>query len=64
MKNIRDYILENSDEDIYTLYMDDGTMVNYFNDEKSAEEEKQKLEKENKDNKCTIKKEKRSTVEK
>jgi len=64
MKNIRDYILENSDEDIYTLYMDDGTMVNYFNDEKSAEEEKQKLEKENKDDKCTIKKEKRSTVEK
>lgn len=65
MKNIVDFIKENADsEDVYVLYMDDNTMVNYFYTKKEAEEEKIKLEKENKDNKCTIKTEKKSNYEK
>lgn len=64
MKTLTQFIEENNQDQVFVLYMEDGTMVNYFNDKQTAESEKKKLESENKDNKCSIKKEKRSNFEK
>lgn len=64
MKTLTQFIEESNQDQVFVLYMEDGTMVNYFNDEQTAESEKKKLESENKDNKCSIKKEKRSNFEK
>lgn len=64
MKTLMQFIEESNQDQVFVLYMEDGTMVNYFNDEPSAEAEKKKLESENKDNKCSIKKEKKSNFEK
>ena len=64
MKTLTQFIEESNQDQVFVLYMEDGTMVNYFNDEQTAESEKKKLESENKDNKCSIKKEKRSKFEK
>ena len=64
MKTLTQFIEENNQDQVFVLYMEDGTMVNYFNDKQTAESENKKLESENKDNKCSIKKEKRSNFEK
>lgn len=64
MKTLTQFIEESNQDQVFVLYMEDGTMVNYFNDEQTAKFEKKKLESENKDNKCSIKKEKRSNFEK
>jgi len=43
MKNIKNFILENS-QDIYVLYYDDNTMYNYYNTEEEAKREKDEQE--------------------
>ena len=58
MKTLSKFLFEKQDNNyVYAVYFDDGTMSNYFSTEEEAEEEKINLETENKDNKCTIKKE-------
>lgn len=63
MKSLKEYINESQD-DVYVVYYDDGTMYNYYMTRDEAENESKKLNKENSDFKTTIKVEKRSNFEK
>lgn len=48
-------VFEAEDDKVYVLYFDDGTMYNFYQSEAEANVEKQKLEKESKNNKLSIK---------
>jgi hypothetical protein len=50
-----DVVIEAEEDEVYVLYFDDGTMFNFYPDKGEAEKEKERLEKESKDNKLTIK---------
>lgn len=64
MKSLRDYILEqDSSEEVYAVYYEDGTMENFYFDESEAKKVAEKLNKECPANNCTIKKEKKSAFE-
>jgi len=50
-----DIVIEEEEDKVFVLYFDDGTMYNFYPTEPEAKAEKEKLEKESKDNKLTIK---------
>lgn len=64
MKTFSEFILEAEDKDIYVVYFEDGTMYNFYYDESEANKVKDDLNKETPTNKCEVKKEKKSKVEK
>ena len=65
MKTLKEFILEEQslDDDVYTVYFNDGTMYNFFESEDEANKIKEKLNAECEDNKCTVKKEKKSSIQ-
>lgn len=67
MKSLSEFIAEAatnvSDEDVYVVYFDDGTMYNYYMTEEEANKTKDSLDKECPANKCKVKKEKKSNFE-
>lgn len=67
MKSLQDFVLEKEQEkrdEVFVVYMGDGTMTNYFDSEDDAKAEVEKLNKESEDNKATYKKEPKSNIEK
>ena len=77
MKHLKDYITEqeiaietdtvqegNNGDEVYVVYFGDGTMYNYFTDEKDAQDAVESLNKEVPSNKATIKKEPISNIRK
>ena len=64
MKSLRQFIMEAEAESVYVVYFGDGTMENFYYDEKDAKEVADKLNKEMPSNKCTVKKEPKDKIEK
>ncbi len=65
MKSLEEFVLEKENENqVFVVYMGDGTMTNYFDSEDDAKKEVEKLNKESEDNKATYKKEPKSNIEK
>ena len=65
MKSLEEFVLEKENENqVFVVYMGDGTMTNYFDSEDDAKKEVEKLNKECADNKVTYKKEPKSKIEK
>lgn len=65
MKSLEEFVLEKENENqVFVVYMGDGTMTNYFDSEDDAKAEVEKLNKESEDNKATYKKEPKSNIEK
>lgn len=66
MKTLSDFIMEaeSSDEMVYSVYYDDGTLYNYYNDKNEADLEAEKLTSENPDFPAVVKREKKSEFEK
>lgn len=65
MKSLQEFVLEKENENqVFVVYMSDGTMTNYFDSEDDAKAEVEKLNKESEDNKATYKKEPKSNIEK
>ena len=63
MKDIITYIEEKLSEDsVWTVYMGDDTSFNFFDTEEMANECCKQLNKENKDAKAYVKKEKKSSI--
>ena len=61
MKKLSDFIKESeSDEIVYSVYYDDGTLYSYYDTEKEAKSEADKLTKENPDFPAKVKPEKKS----
>ena len=56
--------MEAEAESVYVVYFGDGTMENFYYDEKDAKEVADKLNKEMPSNKCTVKKEPKDKIEK
>jgi hypothetical protein len=64
MKKLSDFIKESeSDEIVYSVYYDDGTLYSYYDTEKEAKSEADKLTKENPDFPAKVKQEKKSEFE-
>ena len=64
MKSLRQFVMEVEAEHVYVVYFEDGTMENFYYDEKDAKEAADRLNKEMPSNKCTVKKEPKSKIEK
>ena len=64
MKDLKDFVLEVEDKDVFVVYFEDGTMYNFFYDESEANKVKDDLNKETSTNKCEVKKEKQSKIQK
>ena len=65
MKKLSDFIKESesSEEMVYSVYYDDGTLYSYYDTEKEAKSEADKLTKENPDFPAKVKQEKKSEFE-
>ena len=65
MKSLQEFITEaESSEDVYVVYMGDGTMENFYYSEAEAKAMVDELNKENSDAKASFKKEAKSKIEK
>jgi len=65
MKSLQEFITEaESSEDVYVVYMGDGTMENFYYTEDDAKAKVDELNKENPDAKASFKKEPKSNIEK
>lgn len=64
MKNLSEMIYEASEDQVYAIYLEDGTLYNYYEDEAAAKKEADELNKESKCNGAQIKKEPRKNFEK
>ncbi len=65
MKSLQEFITEaESSEDVYVVYMGDGTMENFYYTEDDAKAKVDELNKENPDAKASFKKEAKSNIEK
>lgn len=64
MKNLSEMIYEASEDQVYAIYLEDGTLYNYYEDEAAAKKEADELNKESKCNGAQIKKEPRTNFEK
>lgn len=65
MKSLVDFIKEaEANDSVWTVYSEDGTVLNVFNDEADAKKAASEYEGSVEGNKATIKKEPKSTVEK
>ena len=64
MKNLSEMVYEASEDQVYAIYLEDGTLYNYYEDEAAAKKEADELNKESKCNGAQIKKEPRTKFEK
>ena len=64
MKNLSEMLYEASEDQVYAIYLEDGTLYNYYEDEAAAKKEADELNKESKCNGAQIKKEPRKNFEK
>ena len=64
MKNLSEMVYEASEDQVYAIYLEDGTLYNYYEDEAAAKREADELNKESKCNGAQIKKEPRKNFEK
>ena len=64
MKNLSEMVYEASEDQVYAIYLEDGTLYNYYEDEDAAKKEADDLNKESKCNGAQIKKEPRKNFEK
>ncbi len=65
MKSLQEFINESeSSDDVYVVYMGDGTMENFYYSEEEAKSKVDELNKENSDAKASFKKEAKSKIEK
>jgi len=64
MKNLSEMVYEASEDQVYAIYLEDGTLYNYYEDEAAAKKEADDLNKESKCNGAQIKKEPRKNFEK
>ena len=64
MKNLSEMVYEASEDQVYAIYLEDGTLYNYYEDEAAAKKEADELNKESKCNCAQIKKEPRKNFEK
>ena len=64
MKNLSEMVYEASEDQVYAIYLEDGTLYNYYEDEAAAKKEADELNKEAKCNGAQIKKEPRKNFEK
>lgn len=64
MKNLSEMVYEASEDQVYAIYLEDGTLYNYYEDETAAKKEADDLNKESKCNGAQIKKEPRKNFEK
>lgn len=64
MKNLSEMVYEASEDQVYAIYLEDGTLYNYYEDEAAAQKEADDLNKESKCNGAQIKKEPRKNFEK
>lgn len=64
MKNLSEMVYEASEDQVYAIYLEDGTLYNYYEDEAAAKKEADALNKESKCNGAQIKKEPRINFEK
>ena len=64
MKNLSEMVYEASEDQVYAIYLEDGTLYNYYEDEAAAKKEAEELNKESKCNGAQIKKEPRKNFEK
>lgn len=64
MKNLSEMVYEASEDQVYAIYLEDGTLYNYYEDEAAAKKEADELNKESKCNGAQIKKEPRKNFEK
>ena len=64
MKNLSEMVYEASEDQVYAIYLEDGTLYNYYEDEATAKKEADELNKESKCNGAQIKKEPRKNFEK
>ena len=65
MKNLTDMMYESTDKDVvYAIYLEDGTLYNYYDLESDAKKEADSLNKESKCNGAQVNKEPRENFEK
>ena len=64
MKNLSEMVYEASEDQVYAIYLEDGTLYNYYENEAAAKKEADELNKESKCNGAQIKKEPRKNFEK
>ena len=66
MKSLQEFITEaeNKTDDVFVVYFGDGTMENFYYEQKEAEMKVEELNKENPDAKASFKKEAKSNIEK
>ena len=66
MKSLQEFITEaeNKSDDVFVVYFGDGTMENFYYEQKEAEMKVEELNKENPDAKASFKKEAKSNIEK
>lgn len=66
MKSLQEFITEteNNSDDVFVVYFGDGTMENFYYEQKEAEDKVEELNKENPDAKASFKKESKSKIEK
>ena len=70
MKTLTEFLQESvqvqetaSDDNVYVVYFEDGTMDNYFESKDEADARAKELNNEVESNKCTVKEEPRSNFE-
>ena len=51
MKNLSEMVYEASEDQVYAIYLEDGTLYNYYEDEAAAKKEADEL---NKESKCNV----------
>lgn len=64
MKKLSEFIKESNEDVVYVIYLEDGTMYNYYNDKNEAQKEADSLNAESKCNKAKVKEESRKNFEK
>lgn len=66
MKSLQEFITEaeNKTDDVFVVYFGDGTMENFYYEQKEAEMKVEELNKENPDAKASFKKEPKTNIEK
>lgn len=64
MLNLKEYLLNESENEVYVIYLKDGTMYNFYTNEDEANKIKDSLNNDSKINGAIIKKEPRKNIEK
>lgn len=63
MKNLSEMVYESNEDNVYAIYLEDGTLYNYYESSEEADKEAESLNKESKCNGAKVKKEPRKNFE-